>query len=110
MEGYYRILHPKLARSSSSALVTCLFDSYFSENQTKILLESAVASVQPLRSVKDQADQLFTQTGKLLDYEQHAALLLSATTNYDSKFVSVPTKSTGKVYNTELGGSDFVID
>ena len=36
--------------------------SYFSENQNKTLLENAVASVKPFRSIKDQADQLFTHT------------------------------------------------
>ena len=38
-------------------------DSYFSENQKKILLENSVASVKPLRAVEDQDDHLFTQTG-----------------------------------------------
>lgn len=42
-------------------------DSYFSENQKKILLENAVAPVKSLRSVKDQADQMSTHTGKDLD-------------------------------------------
>ena len=51
----------------------CLYESlldtnnYFSENQKKILLENAVASVKPLRSIKDQADQMFDHTCKLLD-------------------------------------------
>ena len=46
--------------------------SHFSENQKKILLESAVASVKPLRAVKCQVDQMFTHTCKLLEYDQNA--------------------------------------
>ena len=34
-------------------------DRYFSENQKKILLENAVASIKPLHSAKDQSDRLF---------------------------------------------------
>ena len=49
-------------------------------------------------------------TGKLVDYDRHAALLLSAATNYDSQFVSSSSRSTRKVCNTELENSDFVID
>ena len=41
-------------------------DSYFSENQKKILLENAVAPVKSLRSVKDQADQMSTHKRKRL--------------------------------------------
>ena len=51
---------------------------------------------------------LFTQ--KKLNYDQHSALVLSTATNYDSQFVSLSTRITRKVHNTELGGSDFVID
>ena len=36
--------------------------SYFSENQKKILLQNSVDSVKSLRCVKDQANQLFTNT------------------------------------------------
>lgn len=85
-------------------------DSYFSENQKKILLENAVAPVKPMRLVKDQADQMSTHTGKDLDYDQYAGLLLSAATNYDMQFASTSSKSTRKVYNTELDSSDFAMD
>ena len=60
-----------------------------------------------LCSVKDQADQPFTHTGKLLDYEECATLMLSAKTGYDSQFTSTSTRSTRKVHYTKLGGSDF---
>ena len=66
-----------------------------------------MASVKDLRSVKDQADQLYTWTCKLLDYDQCATLLLSAETGYDSQFASSSSRSTRKVCNTELGSSDF---
>ena len=74
-------------------------DSYFSENQNKIMLENAVASVKPLRSVKEQVDKMFTHACKLLDYDQHATLLLSAPTNYDLQFLSSSSRSTRKVHN-----------
>jgi hypothetical protein len=51
-----------------------------------------------------------THTGKDLDYDQYAGLLLSAATNYDMQFASTSSKSTRKVYNTELESSDFVMD
>jgi hypothetical protein len=73
-------------------------------------LENAVAPVKSLRSVKDQADQMSTHTGKDLDYDQYAGLLLSAATNYDMQFASTSSKSTRKVYNTELESSDFAMD
>ena len=85
-------------------------DSYFYENKKKMLLENAVTLVKSLHSVKDQADQMATHTGKTLDYDQHAGLLLSAATNYDLQFVSSSSTSTRKVYNSELECIDFVID
>ena len=82
-------------------------DSYFSEQQKKILLYNTVASVKPLSEVKDQADQLHVHTGKMLDYDQHSVLLLSAETGYDSQFVHASAKTTRKVHSTELGGGNF---
>ena len=74
------------------------------------MLENSVASVKPLRAVKYEAYQLFNHTCKLLDYDQHATLLLSAETNYDSQSVSTSSRSTRQVYSTELEDSFFVID
>ena len=85
-------------------------DTYFSQNQKKIILENVITSVKPLCSFKDQSDRLFTYTGELLCYDQYNALLLSAATNYDSQFVSASSRSTRKVCNVELGGSNFEID
>ena len=99
-----------MARSSSTYESLVDSDVYFSENQRKPLLENAVSSVKPLHSVKGKSDKLFTHTDKLLDWDQHAKLLLSAVTNYDSQFVSASSRSTRKVCDTELGGGNFVID
>ena len=63
--------------------------------------------VKTLNSVKDQSYQRFAHSVKILDYDQHNVLLLSVETGYDSQFTSAWSKSTIKVYNTELGGSDF---
>ena len=61
-------------------------------------------------SVKDQSDHLFTQRVKLLDCDQHSALLLSSGTGYDYQFASASSRSTIKFCNTELGGINFEID
>ena len=81
----------------------------FMKIKRKPLLENVVASVKHLRSVKDQSDQLFTQTCTLLDYYQHATLMISWATNYHLQFLSVSTRRTRKSHNTELGGSNFAI-
>ena len=46
----------------------------------------------------------------MLDYDQHAALLLSEATGYDSQFASTSAKSARNVCRVKLGGSDFEID
>ena len=73
-----------------------------------MIIENSLALVKPLRSIKHQTDQLFTHTGKLLDYDQCSTLLISAETNYDSQFFSASTRSARKTSNTKLGWSDFV--
>ena len=66
--------------------------------------------VKTLNSVKDQSYQRFAHSVKILDYDQHNVLLLSVETGYDSPFASATTRITRKVYDTELGCSDFEID
>ena len=39
-------------------------DSQFSEYQKRIMLENTVASVGPLRSIKDQSDKNFSHSGR----------------------------------------------
>ena len=73
------------------------------ENTTR----KSLASVKPLRAVKDQSDQQFVHSSKMLDYDQHAILVLSAATGYDFQLTSASAKSSRKVYYTELGGSNF---
>ena len=46
----------------------------------------------------------------MLDYDQHATLVLSAVTSYDSQFVCLSTRSTRQFYSTELGSSDFELN
>ena len=43
-------------------------DSHFSEHQKRTMIENEVASVGPLRSVKDQSDQYFLRSGVELTY------------------------------------------
>ena len=76
----------------------------------KTLLENAVASVKHLCAVRDQSEQHFTDSGKMINYDQQATSLLSAGNGYDSQFASTSSKSSRKVYHAELGGSDFEID
>jgi hypothetical protein len=61
-------------------------EEYFSNGQTKHMLQNAVRPVQELRAVKTQADQHKTQTGKELTYDQYVNLLLSAASAYDAQF------------------------
>ena len=69
-----------------------------------------VDSVKLLRGIKDQSDQFFTYTGKLLHYDQHVTLKLSAETGHYSQFEHASTRSTRKCYHNELGGIDVEID
>ena len=82
-------------------------DSHFSENQKKILLENAVASVAPLRAIKDQSDQHLSHNRQELTYEQYSNLLLSAATNYDAQLSSSSGQSSRKVYITETDNFNF---
>jgi hypothetical protein len=85
-------------------------DSHFSENQKRTMLENAVASVAPLRAIKDQHDQHFSHSGQELSYEQYSNLLLSAATNYGIQFSSSTTQSSRKVYVTESDNSNSFRD
>ena len=75
-----------------------------------MLLQNAVALAKPLRVVKDQYVQCFTYSGKMINYDQHTALLLSSETGYNSQFSSASSVSARKFYWTELEDSDFEID
>ena len=73
-------------------------DSHFSEHQKRIMLENAVASVTPLRAIKDQSDQHFSHSRRELPHQQYSNLLLSAATNYDIQFSPSTNINSRKVY------------
>ena len=57
---------------------------HFSDGQKRTMLENAVRDVDELRQVKVNADLERTMTGKVLTYDQYAALLLSTAVGYDT--------------------------
>jgi len=57
---------------------------HFSDGQKRATLENAVRDVDELRQVKVNADLERTMTGKVLTYDQYAALLLSTAVGYDT--------------------------
>ena len=63
-------------------------DSHFSECDKRAMLENEVASVGPLRAMKDQYDQHFSHSGRELTHEKHSNVILSEATNYDTQFSS----------------------
>jgi hypothetical protein len=70
----------------------CLYENqaepseYFSNGQTKNMLQNTVHPVQELCAVKTQADQRKTQSGTDMTYGQYVNLLLSAASAYDTQF------------------------
>jgi hypothetical protein len=58
---------------------------HFSDGQKRTMLENAVAPIEELRQVKNNADMEKTKTGVVLSYENYASLLLSAATSYDNQ-------------------------
>ena len=68
------------------------------------MLENAVAPVKALRSVKDQSDQLKAHRLRDLTYDEYNALIMSAATNFDSKFKTPVKKSSRTVYEHDLYG------
>jgi len=61
---------------------------HFSDGQKRVMLQNAVHPVMDLRNVKNQADQIKTQSGTELTYEQYCNLLLSAASAYDVSFAA----------------------
>ena len=60
----------------------------FSATIKRTMLENAVHSIQDLRAVKDQANQLQVRLGTAITYEEYCSLLLSAALTYDSQFTT----------------------
>jgi small nuclear ribonucleoprotein (snRNP)-like protein len=77
---------------------------HFSDGQKRTMLENAVRDVDELRQVKVKADLERTMTGKVLTYDQYAALLLSTAVGYDTNRAGGGNRSRGKhvVYQHEL--------
>ena len=63
-----------------------------------------------MRDVKDQSDQMHAQSGKDLKFDQYSALVVSSSTNYDSQFNSICTKTSRRVYHAEIGDNNFCQD
>ena len=81
---------------------------HFSDGQKRIMLEVAVANIDDLRQVKNNADLEKAKTGVTLSYDQYSSLLLSAAAAYDIKFVSKRTKHqvfTHDVYDHDYDGT-----
>ena len=82
-------------------------DRHLTDDLKKTLLQNAVKSNSELRTVKDQADQILPQTGRELTCDQCSTLILSASANYDQQFNSMSTKTSRRVYHTEIGDNNF---
>jgi hypothetical protein len=67
--------------------------TYFADDLLHTMLENAVTKISELRSVKAQADQHRTQTGKTLTYHQYCLPVLSAAQQYDGQFEPAQSKS-----------------
>ena len=74
------------------------------------MLENEVASIGPLRAIKDQSNHQFLHSGRELTHEKYSNLLLSAATNYDMQFSSSGSQRSRKlyvIYVTESNNSNF---
>jgi hypothetical protein len=75
------------------------------------MLENEVTKISELRSVKAQADQHRTQTGKALTYQQYCQLVLSAAQQYDGQFEPAQSKSRPRqVYQHEYQDYDSTLE
>jgi hypothetical protein len=61
---------------------------HFSDGVKRSMLENAVANITDLRTVKAQADQHKTHTGKALSFTQYFSLLTSAAMTYNTTFAT----------------------
>ena len=81
--------------------------SHFFENQKKMLLKNTVASVNPLRAIKGQADHHLTHSGQELNYDKCSNIILLESNNYDSQFSSSSSQSSIKVCKTKIGDAQL---
>ena len=84
-----------------TCLCECLVktDSHLPDDLNKTLLQNVVKFNIELRDVKDQSDQMHAQSGKDLTFDQYSVLVVSSSTNYDSQFNSMSTKTSRGVYH-----------
>jgi hypothetical protein len=68
------------------------------------MLENAVAAIDDLRQVKNNADLEKTRTKRSLTYDEYSSLLLSAAVAYDAKFTTKKTKH--QVFSHEVYDHD----
>ena len=65
---------------------------HFSDGQKRTMLENAVAVIDELRQVKNNADLEKTKSGRTLTYDEYSNLLLSAAITYDEQYKPKKTK------------------
>ena len=65
---------------------------HFSDGQKRTMLENAVAPIDELRQIKNNADLEKTKTGRTLTFNEYTSLLLSAAVAYDESFKAKPSK------------------
>jgi len=81
---------------------------HFSDGQKRVMLENAVAPIQELRQVKNNADMERSKTGKSLTFDQYSNLLLSAASAYDNQFKTKREKR--QVFNSYIIDDDYGSD
>ena len=82
-------------------------DKHFPKDPKKTSLKNAVSSSSNSRAVKDQSDQVHTNQGIDLDYEQYSKLILSASADYDAQLIPSSAKVSQKGCDSEIGNHDF---
>ena len=75
---------------------------HFSDGQKRTMLENAVAPIDELRQIKNNADLEKTKTGRTLTFSEYTSLLLSASAAYDEEFKPKSTKQR-HVYVHDIG-------
>ena len=76
---------------------------HFPDSVKRIMLENAVAPIEMLRAVKNQADQFKISNGKDLTYVEYSKLVLSAASTYDASSSSRNmTTKRRTVYNHDI--------
>ena len=75
---------------------------HFSDGQKRTMLENAVAPIDELRQIMNNADLEKTKTGQTLTFSEYTSLLLSASAAYDEEFKPKASKQR-HVYAHDIG-------